>query len=166
MEEKNKNLSIPNSDWSHGLEEDDLKYVPYNGSLSENQLCWLQETLKQADRDNEICFIFSHISLYKPCARPSGLIWNHDAVLDVIHTHGKTVAAVISGHDHNGGYAVDEKGIHHIVPPAPLECELHEVAYGYITLHPTNFELSWFGRVPSTAGSTWPTAMTYRARTS
>jgi hypothetical protein len=34
------------------------------------------------------------------------------------------------GHDHDGGYAMDEAGIHHLVLPAPLECAIDEVAYG------------------------------------
>ena len=161
---KNKNLSVPNSDWSHGLSEEDLKYVPYNGSLGHDQLLWLKATLQDTVRMEEICFIFSHISVYKDCVRPSGLVWNHDDVLDVIHTYGDRVAAVISGHDHDGGYALDEHGVHHIVPPAPLECELDEEAFGFISVYESSFNVSWFGRAPRFK-TIWPHSMPITRKT-
>jgi hypothetical protein len=55
----------------------------------------------------------------------------------------KSVVAYFAGHDHEGGYCMDDTGIHHIVPPAPLECDegqvgrawgLHAVAHVYVML--------------------------------
>ena len=58
------------------------------------------------------------------------------------------VIAVLSGHDHDGGYTRDESGIHHLVPPAPLECEEGEVAYGVFDVHGDHLHLHWTGKLP------------------
>lgn len=108
---------------------------------------------------------------YSSCCRPSGLIWNSDEVIKIMHRYPGVVGAFISGHDHDGGYAIDEGGIHHLVLPAPLECEVDEVAYGHIEVHssqsnPSFFELHWTGKVPSPALYTaWPTKMEFSCLT-
>jgi hypothetical protein len=82
-----------------------------------------------------------------------------------MHTFPGTVACFISGHDHDGGYAMDEAGIHHIVLPAPLECAVGEVAYGHIkvqssSLHPSFFEFNWTGKIPPSIYK-WPSRMAF-----
>ena len=46
-----------------------------------------------------------------------------EQVLALLQRH-VSVQAFIAGHDHDGGYAVDRAGIHHIIPPAPIEVEI------------------------------------------
>jgi manganese-dependent ADP-ribose/CDP-alcohol diphosphatase len=164
LSSKNKNLTVPGSDWSDGLAVEDQKYVPYNGSLSDDQLTWLIDKLVESKTRDETCFVFTHVSINPDCVRPSGLVWNHEEILSAIHTHGGKVAAIIAGHDHNGGYAVDSKGIHHIVPPAPLECDLGEVSYGIIDvdINSSLFHLKWYGRKPVDSKYDWPTSMAIR----
>jgi hypothetical protein len=62
-------------------------------------------------------------------------LWNDCEVLSAIQASGNVVA-YIAGHDHDGKYLVDSAGIHHITPPAPLECAEEEeemaAAYGRI----------------------------------
>ena len=56
-----------------------------------------------------------------------------------------------------GGYFLDSAGIHHIVPPAPLECGEGEVAFGHFALHADHFVLHWTGKVPASADyHEWP----------
>merc|ERR1712151_192610 len=38
----------------------------------------------------------------------------------VLHAHKDSVVAVIAGHDHDGGYAIDTAGLHHITMNSPL----------------------------------------------
>ena len=45
-------------------------------------------------------------------------------------TARRQVGAVFAGHDHDGGYNVDAMDVHHIIPPAPLECALGQVRLG------------------------------------
>ena len=49
-------------------------------------------------------------------------------VLALIQRH-VSVLAFISGHDHDGGYAIDRAGIHHIIPPAPVEVCMYVCMY-------------------------------------
>ena len=160
---KNKNLSptptgeFSDGDWFAGLAEEELKFVPYNGSIGERQLAWFNATLKAAHDVGERCFVFCHEPCHKRSCRPSGLLWNSDEVLQIMHQYKSTVVAYICGHDHNGGYVLDECGIHHIVPPAPLECEVGDVAFGCISLYEEHFELTWAGKVPDPAVyPVWP----------
>ncbi len=80
-----------------------------------------------------------------------------------------------------GGYAVDPFGIHHLLPPAPLECDEGESAYGYLTLTTDHvlrnrnrpqtqdflkgerghMELRWVGKLPINDPESWPTVMFY-----
>ena len=62
----------------------------------------------------------------------------HTSTLKHTHTHVqafKSVAAVMCGHCHDGGYGVDEAGVHHITYASPLESEESEGAWGTIELH-------------------------------
>lgn len=146
---KNKNIAIPKSDWFDGIAVENWKYVPYNGAISQEQINWLKMELLKANINKEVCFIFSHISVYSKCCQPAGLIWNNNEVLELLHGFDN-IAAFISGHDHQGGYAKDEYDIHHIVLPAPLECGLNEVAFGYLSILDSYFELFWIGKQPYT----------------
>ena len=165
---KNPNLSVEGAGWFEGLTIENQRFVPYNGGLSENQLRWFDETLKLARNNGDCCFVFSHMPCYLSCCRPSGLIWNSEKIVEIMHQHKGAVAAFIAGHDHDGGYAVDEIGIHHLVLPSPLECAKNEVAYGHITIPDTSlssspfFELHWTGKVPqSTNYAPWPKKMLF-----
>ena len=51
-------------------------------------------------------------------------------VLALIQRH-VSVLAFISGHDHDGGYAIDRAGIHHIIPPAPVEVCMYVCMFYY-----------------------------------
>jgi manganese-dependent ADP-ribose/CDP-alcohol diphosphatase len=165
---KNPNLSIKDGSWFKGLSPENCKYVPFNGGLSDEQLVWFDKALKSSTGCNERCFVFSHMPCYPPCCRSNGLMWSCDEVTRIMHKYPGTVAAFIAGHDHDGGYALDAAGIHHIVPPSPLECDVDELAHGHVTVHdatstsPPYFELHWTGKVPKSAlKSLWPTKMDF-----
>lgn len=66
-----------------------------------------------------------------------------------------------------GGYAVDAKGIHHLIPPAPLECDEGQVAYGFLTLYPATegknyMDFDWVGKLPIVRPEQWPTRLNFR----
>ena len=83
------------------------------------------------------------------------------------------VIAVISGHAHNGGYYNDPiSGIHHITPPAPVECDEDEVSYGMFrvmaaagtgwntTVDRSSYvEVEWTGKTPVKSVHPWPKRM-------
>ena len=164
---KNPNLAISGAGWFEGLAPLDLRYVPFNGGLSDRQFLWFENVLSLSSKVSERCFVFCHMPCDPLCCRTSGLMWSSEEVLRIMHKYPGTVAAFVAGHDHNGGYAVDACGIHHIIPPSPLECDVGEVAYGHITVHDPSlptlspyFELHWTGKIPeSVSKNDWPTKM-------
>jgi len=60
------------------------------------------------------------VPLFQPATKAKTVVWNCEAVLEVLHRHKDTVVAVLAGHDHDGGYAVDSAGLHHITMNSPL----------------------------------------------
>jgi manganese-dependent ADP-ribose/CDP-alcohol diphosphatase len=156
---KNPNIANCSPGWLDGISEEDARYNPANGALSDQQLEWLRDVLQDALNKSEKCFIFSHVPTYRPSTQPSTLLWNCEEVLSVLQSY-PNVVAYFAGHDHDGGYAVDEAGIHHVVAPAPLECDEGEVAYGRVAVYEDHMELKWTGKTP--LHTTWPTVMPYR----
>ena len=149
IREKNPNYRAGSNDWFIGIPLEDYRFVPYNGGIGERQLEWLTETLITAKTQGELCFIFCHQPVHVKASREANLLWNAEDVLSLIQQPDNShVVAFFSGHDHDGGYSQDEVGIHHLIPPAPLECEVGEVAYGVFDVHVDHLYLHWTGKLP------------------
>jgi manganese-dependent ADP-ribose/CDP-alcohol diphosphatase len=170
---KNPNLKYneaegtwPNSDWLVGLEEKmELKrYVPCGGGIGPQQLEWLRATLHAARQIGERCIVFSHLPCFPDCTYfTECCMFNSDEVLETLHEVPGTVVAFIAGHDHTGGYAVDSEGIHHLIPPAPIDCQLDDVAYGLVTVNEDHLKLRWKGSPPPkyALAKPWPKRMKF-----
>lgn len=131
---KNPNISaesktILGGNWFRGVSYDNQHFVPYNGAVSKAQLMWLAAQVAEAEVARETVVVFCHVPCRPASCDPSNVIWNHEEVLGVLQA-SPCVAAFVAGHDHGGGYDRDEKGIHHITLPAPLECAEDEVSFG------------------------------------
>ena len=149
--------------WFVGIPLEQQRYVPYNGCISATQLQWMLDEVSAADAANERVVVFSHLPVYRRCVHPSGLMWNAETVLAAIQ-RSRSVVAWVSGHDHAGGYAVDEAGIHHMIPPAPLECNEGQVAFGVLTVGSEGAQLQWEGKTPANPGDPWPDFLAWRTR--
>ena len=156
---KNPNVAA-NGDWLAGLSDEDKRYVPYNGAISQTQIEWLINELSISRKNNEKVIVFSHCPIYSDCCRVSGMTWNSETILTLLQ-QSDNVIAVINGHDHQGGYALDKAGIHHIIPPAVLEADVEVKARGIITVHTEAgyMEMLWDG--PPPPDSDWPTKMIF-----
>jgi manganese-dependent ADP-ribose/CDP-alcohol diphosphatase len=162
LSDNNPNLKDPHGDWLKGLSGPARRFVPFNGGVSQTQLDWLSSVLERAERAGERCFIFSHMPCHPGCCRTGGLIWNYEEVLSVLQKHSGTVVAVFSGHDHDGGYEIDETGIHHVVPAAPLECDEGELAYGHLAVYAHHCDVHWTGKTPASPPyRPWPSRLDY-----
>lgn len=151
LNNENINIATNQHNWLDGLAEEKKRFVPYNGDMSSDQYQWLTQTLQQACDNNEKVFVFCHNPLYVKCCRPSALSWRAEAIMETIYSSTPTkgnVIAVISGHDHDGGYALDDHQIHHIVLPAPLEAPVDGNDYGIVNCYFDHFVLNWRGRNP------------------
>jgi len=122
MRASNPNVlsSVGGGDWFAGLPEEKHRFVPYNGACSPEQVAWLDTALAEATAKGRKVLICTHVPLYAPATKVKTVVWNAEDVMSVLHKHQDTVVAVLAGHDHNGGYAVDEAGLHHITMNSPL----------------------------------------------
>ncbi len=111
---KNPNVGVPGADWFRGIPEADHRYVPFNGGLSDGQMAWLVTVLQDARDRDEIVVVFCHLPCLVTCSESACLLWNAEALLSCLQA-APHVVAYVSGHDHTGGYAVDDAGIHHLV---------------------------------------------------
>lgn len=91
-------------------------------------------SLQAATAASQNVIVCSHLPLYPDTCPPACLLWNYEAVLDLLHTTD-VVVATIAGHTHQNGYLVDDHNIHHLVMPAVLETPPGRDAYGHMEIH-------------------------------
>lgn len=140
--------------WFNNLSKDKYRWVPYNGGIGKNQLKWLQNVLKESKRHEEKVIIFSHQPIFAE-TKSQSLIWNSEEVLDILW-ESNNVHMWMAGHDHDGQYSIDGNGIHHIVPPAPIERGIDDSSYGHISVHENELLLHWNGYTPQNVVKAWP----------
>ena len=145
LTEKNPNpvLSDEPCNFFEGLEGEGMRFVPFNGAVGETQRKWLAEVLSKAPGP---CIVFSHLPLFHESCSWRNVAWDSPEVLEVLREAGNVVA-VVAGHSHSGGYALDDHGIHHVVVEATLT---HETAYGVCEcLGDGSITIAGEGSVPS-----------------
>eukprot|EP00403_Amphidinium_massartii_P033145 CAMPEP_0178445716 /NCGR_PEP_ID=MMETSP0689_2-20121128/40344_1 /TAXON_ID=160604 /ORGANISM="Amphidinium massartii, Strain CS-259" /LENGTH=343 /DNA_ID=CAMNT_0020070343 /DNA_START=28 /DNA_END=1059 /DNA_ORIENTATION=- len=123
LSKKNPQALQEGANWFKGVPHADLRYVPFNGGMSAEQLAWLSTALEEAEAAHRTVLVFSHVPVYEAATNARTLVWDADKVMELLHRHRQSVLAVVSGHDHDGGYAVDDTGIHHITLRSPLITE-------------------------------------------
>ena len=134
-------------DYFAGLEEPQQRYVPFNGGLGEAQLEWLTREVRAARMRSDRIVVLSHLPMYQPAASAKTLMYDSDAALRVLHDEGAGhVVAVLAGHLHRGGYAVDERGVHHVTVQSPLN---FEQCFGHVDVHQDRLELVGRGEMVS-----------------
>ncbi|XP_043924086.1 manganese-dependent ADP-ribose/CDP-alcohol diphosphatase [Protopterus annectens] len=139
---KNEDLNNP-----EGLGAAKQRFVQFNGGLSQDQLEWLDEVLSYSDENQEKVIVVGHIPVH-PCAADTiCLVWNFDDVLAVLYSH-KCVVSFMAGHDHDGGYFQDERGIHHITFEGVIETPPTSHAFGTVFVYKDKMILKGNGRVP------------------
>jgi predicted MPP superfamily phosphohydrolase len=95
---------------------DDLQALMYCGAVGTRQLEWLVSELDASMRNREPVIVLSHLPLLEETTDAKhGLLWNHEAVTEVILQYAN-VRACLSGHYHPGACAL-RNGVHFIVIP-------------------------------------------------
>jgi manganese-dependent ADP-ribose/CDP-alcohol diphosphatase len=94
----------------------------WNGAAGERQRAWLRRVLEDVQQGNERTVVFCHFPTLSQACRPEHLLWDHREVLEILDSQ-PSVAAYMSGHDHNGGYA-RHKGVHHLTLAGLVENDL------------------------------------------
>ena len=148
LAQKNKNfLSQGKADYFEGLEGLEQRFVPFNGGFGTEQLEWLKETIASSHTQKERVLVFVHNPICEDAASAKNLAFDYDTALDILHsTPTGHVVAVFAGHYHNGGYAQDGHGIHHITIKAPLT---HGKCFAYADVFNDRLHCAGKGAQPS-----------------
>lgn len=154
LAQNNPNDLSKSGGWFHNLPLQNYRFVPYNGGVSEEQLQWLEDVVRQSSERKEKVLCFSHQPVFAPY-KPQSVIWNCEDILSILHKYGNT-RLWMAGHDHDGQSSIDASGIYHLVPPAPLECEYGQTAFGFIEVHDDELKMNWTGKLPLQPNNPWP----------
>jgi manganese-dependent ADP-ribose/CDP-alcohol diphosphatase len=152
-QENGKNFGEGNENSPEGLEGLQRRFVAFNGALGPTQLEWLEGELESTRRDNENnpkshqrVVILSHQPIHPDSANPVCLIWNYDAVLELLREYSDVVVASFAGHAHKGGYCLDEaSGIHFRVVEAVLESKPPTKTFGVLNVYQDRLHLVGYG---------------------
>ena len=120
---------------------------PYEGALGPTQLEWLEGQLREAQELNLPVVTLCHFPFFPPDRHNA---WNDKEVLALFHRYS-CVKACFSGHNHQGLYGVDAKGIHHLTFKAMLDTT--DTAYALVALSRTKITVTGIGRQ---ASYEWP----------
>uniref|UniRef100_A0A0A9WIA0 Manganese-dependent ADP-ribose/CDP-alcohol diphosphatase n=1 Tax=Lygus hesperus TaxID=30085 RepID=A0A0A9WIA0_LYGHE len=135
----------PTSNWMTDLPPDKLCFIPYNGAYGREQLVWLERELQQVQHENQRAIIAAHVPLDKRCSSRSTVAWDASDVLNILHKYASHIIICLYGHFHKGGYCVDEYGLHHYTPPAPIECETDTAAFAHLDIYPDRLDVCGVG---------------------
>jgi predicted phosphodiesterase len=87
--------------------------VDWNGALGERQREWLRRELLGPRRPD---LFLCHHPIYPSAARARFLAWDHQEVLALLGQNPAEPVTWISGHDHQGGRALDGANLHWTLP--------------------------------------------------
>eukprot|EP00892_Ulva_mutabilis_P004246 jgi/Ulvmu1/2193/UM013_0039.1 len=130
------------------------RWQRFNGAVGKAQLQWLRQELADSQRQQQRAVVCSHCPVHPHSAgdRTSSLLWNYEDVLAVL-AEADNVLATLSGHIHQQGHHVDERGVHFITLPALLEAPLrHSACHALMHVLEDGFVLEGCGAVASIDG--------------
>lgn len=146
------------TDWYYNLTGPASRWVPYNvsqlacilysfqlqGGLGNEQLEWVAEEVEDSYQAGQKVIVLCHVPVCPGSCRDICLIWNYQELLTILHKHGNVVA-YMAGHDHDGGYALDESGCHHITFRSPLEAQPPQGCHALIDVHSNVIAVHGYG---------------------
>ena len=141
-----ENHNYPHNENSgEGLEDENRRFVAFNGGVGAPQLEWLRDTLSLARESQEKCIIISHQPILPGSSSSVCLIWNYDEVLAVLRDFRDVVVASFAGHAHSGGYKRDESPIHFHTFEAALENPDPHKTYGMVDVYDDCLVINGYG---------------------
>lgn len=130
-----------------GLEGRNLRFVPFNGGLGTAQLDWLRSTVREAVARGDRIIVFGHLAMLKEASSERTMLYDAEDALRILHDDGRGhCVAVVAGHLHRGGYALDERGIHHVTLRSPLN---YRDSFGYADVYADRVEIVGSGELLS-----------------
>ncbi|NND31078.1 MAG: hypothetical protein HKN76_00715 [Saprospiraceae bacterium] len=114
----------------------------WNGAISEMQLTWLEEQLRDAVLKDQKVIIYCHFPVFPDNQHN---LWNAEDVLAIIDQY-PCVKAYFNGHNHAGNYAL-HNGVHFVTFKGMVDTE--ETSYARVGVHFDRLEIKGFGREKS-----------------
>ena len=115
----------------------------WNGGIGKEQLSWLENELKYAEKQKLKVVITCHYPLLPFEAHA---LWNSGEILGILTKHS-CVKLYLNGHNHHGNY-VFQNGIHFVNLKGMVETET-ENAFSIISFTDKSIEIKGFGRETS-----------------
>lgn len=112
----------------------------WNGAIGKEQLLWLQNELKVAQKKKENVIITNHFPLYPDGA--SELLWNAKEVRELIESYSN-VFAYLNGHVHKSQYFA-ENGMHYVSFRGMVELE--DNAFSIVAVYKDRLEIKGYGK--------------------
>eukprot|EP00048_Salpingoeca_helianthica_P021991 m.15669 g.15669 ORF g.15669 m.15669 type:complete len:309 (+) comp6734_c0_seq1:775-1701(+) len=131
-----------------GLEGYGRRFVAFNGGLGRAQLDWIESVLQDAKRLGQRVILVGHVPIGQRSCEPICLAWNYNEVLGLLHRY-PCVVATFAGHDHSGGYELDECGIHHLVLPSVLQTKPGTPCHAVVKVYEDRLVVDGRGAMPS-----------------
>ena len=125
------------------IEKGEINGKDCNGALSEDQMTWLFDGIKDAEAKGLKNVLFAHHGIF-PKHRLN--LFNDVELLEKI-TKIDSVKAYINGHNHHGDYGVKD-GLHCWTIESMLDYE-DKTAYATVDVYEDRFEINGRGRVGS-----------------
>ena len=116
-----------------------IKSAKWNGGVGLTQINWLEETLQNAEEQEENVILYCHFPVYPE--NPHNL-WNAKEVITLLEKY-PNVKAYINGHNHDGNYG-QKKGIHYLTMKGMVDTE--ESAYSVMSISENQLEIKGIGR--------------------
>ncbi|XP_068932891.1 manganese-dependent ADP-ribose/CDP-alcohol diphosphatase isoform X2 [Petaurus breviceps papuanus] len=127
------------------LDAYDLSVLGIDQSSPKYQDC--MKMLKEKNPNKELNSPQGHVPIHPNSSDDACLAWNYRDALSVIWSH-KCVVCFLAGHTHDGGYCIDNHGVHHITLEGVIETPPESQAFGTVHVYPDKMVLKGRGRVP------------------
>ena len=115
----------------------------FNGAAGKRQLRWLRGVLADANANGQRVIAFGHMPIHGSSTHNA---WDDTAIRQALEQAGN-VAAYIHGHDHAGGYAI-ENGIHHLGLQGMVEQPAPSSAYAVMQVTTDVLVIDGYDREP------------------
>ena len=118
------------------------KLAEYNGGLGAEQIEWLKSELALARKAGERVVLCCHYPLLPLDAH---VLWDTEAVLDIIQQNKDIIAAWWNGHNHDGNYAA-RYGVHFLNFRGMVDTMQN--SYARVDIFADRMEVTGYGREP------------------
>jgi len=115
----------------------------FNGGVASIQMHWLEQQLSTAKTNNEHVMIACHHPVGAGSCRPTHMAWNAADIQKAITSSG-VVPLVLSGHDHQGGYALIE-GTHFVTVRGLVEAPEGSTAFAIVHVYDDAIQFEGYG---------------------